>query len=108
MEQNLLGPVLPMIRSKYEESMSLYYAAARLWLDAIIDPLDTRIPPKARDRLWISMGIEAASQSRSLGTATREPAFRRQVQHGGLADVITFVLWPSAPTCSTRRPCSAH
>ena len=52
----------------YEESMSPYYAAARLWLDAIIDPLDTRIPPRRRDRLWISMGIEAASQS----PATRE------------------------------------
>lgn len=39
----------------YEESMSPYYAAARLWLDAIIDPLDTRT--------WISMGIEAAQQA---------------------------------------------
>lgn len=52
-----------MIRSKLyspafaedEESMSPYYAAARLWLDAIIDPLETRT--------WISMGIEAASQA---------------------------------------------
>lgn len=57
-----------MIRSKlhspalagYEESTSPYYAAARLWLDAIIDPLDTR------------MGIEAAQQA----PATREPACR--------------------------------
>lgn len=40
--------------------MSPYYVAARLWLDAIIDPLDTRT--------WISMGIEAASQA----PATRE------------------------------------
>lgn len=55
-EEEILGK----IRSKYEESMSPYYAAARLWLDAIIDPLDTRT--------WISMGIEAASQS----PATRE------------------------------------
>jgi acetyl-CoA carboxylase carboxyltransferase component len=35
--------------------MSPYYVAARLWLDAVIDPLETRT--------WVSMGIEAASQS---------------------------------------------
>lgn len=52
--------ILGKIRSKYEESISPYYAASRLWLDAVIDPLDTRT--------WISMGIEAASQS----PATRE------------------------------------
>ena len=46
-----------MIRSKYEETISPYYAASRLWLAAVIDPLDTRT--------WISMGIEAASQSRA-------------------------------------------
>ena len=45
--------ILGKIRAKYEESMSPYYAAARLWLDAIIDPLETRT--------WISMAIEAAS-----------------------------------------------
>ncbi len=49
-----------MICAKYEASMNPYYAAGRLWLDAIIDPLETRT--------WISMGIEAASQS----PATRE------------------------------------
>ena len=43
------------IKSKYDEQVSPYYAAARLWTDAIIDPLDTRT--------WISMGIEAANQS---------------------------------------------
>lgn len=43
------------IRSRYETQMSPYYAAARLWIDAIINPLDTR--------KWISMGIEAANQS---------------------------------------------
>ncbi|WP_413614397.1 hypothetical protein [Flavobacterium sp. N1718] len=32
-----------------------FYAAARLWTDAIIDPLDTRT--------WISMGIEAANHA---------------------------------------------
>ena len=35
--------------------MSPYYAAARLWIDAIIDPLDTRTV--------LSMGIEAANQA---------------------------------------------
>lgn len=47
--------ILGKIRAKYEESLSPYYAAARLWLDAIIDPLETRT--------WISMGIEAAQQA---------------------------------------------
>src|SRR5690606_4008404 len=44
------------IKSRYDEQTSPYYAAARLWTDAIIDPLDTR--------KWISMGIEAANQDR--------------------------------------------
>ena len=43
------------IKSKYDSQASPYYAAARLWTDAIIDPLDTR--------KWISMGIEAANHS---------------------------------------------
>ena len=43
------------IKARYDEQVSPYYAAARLWTDAIIDPLDTRT--------WISMGIEAANQS---------------------------------------------
>jgi len=43
------------IKSKYDAQTSPYYAAARLWTDAIIDPLDTR--------KWISMGIEAANQA---------------------------------------------
>ena len=47
--------LLDRIRSKYEETISPYYAASRLWLDAVIDPLETRS--------WVSMGIEAASQS---------------------------------------------
>ncbi|MBK7481586.1 MAG: acyl-CoA carboxylase subunit beta [Flavobacteriales bacterium] len=47
--------LLDRIQKKYEDTISPYYAAARLWLDAIIDPMDTR--------MWISMGIEAASQS---------------------------------------------
>ena len=35
--------------------ISPYYAASRIWTDAIIDPLDTRS--------WISMGIEAANHA---------------------------------------------
>ncbi len=43
------------IKGKYDAQTSPYYAAARLWTDAIIDPLDTR--------KWISMGIEAANHA---------------------------------------------
>jgi acetyl-CoA carboxylase carboxyltransferase component len=42
-------------KDRYDEQVSPYYAASRIWTDAIIDPRDTR--------LWISMGIEAADQS---------------------------------------------
>lgn len=41
------------IKARYDEQVSPYFAASRLWVDAIIDPADTRT--------WISMGIEAAS-----------------------------------------------
>jgi acetyl-CoA carboxylase carboxyltransferase component len=43
------------IKDRYDSQISPYYAASRLWLDAIIEPTDTR--------KWISMGIEAASHS---------------------------------------------
>jgi acetyl-CoA carboxylase carboxyltransferase component len=43
------------IKDRYDKQTSPYYAAARLWLDAIINPLDSR--------KVISMGIEAANQS---------------------------------------------
>ena len=43
------------IKAKYDAQVSPYYAASRLWTDAIIDPLETRT--------WISMGIEAANHS---------------------------------------------
>lgn len=43
------------IKAKYDAQVSPYYAASRLWTDAIIDPLDTRT--------WISMGIEAANHA---------------------------------------------
>jgi acetyl-CoA carboxylase carboxyltransferase component len=43
------------IKARYDAQVSPYYAAARLWTDAIIDPLETRT--------WISMGIEAANHA---------------------------------------------
>ncbi len=50
-EQALLDDIV----KKYEEQTSAYYAAARLWVDAIINPMDTR--------KFISLGIEAANQA---------------------------------------------
>ena len=47
--------LLTSIKQKYDEQVSPYYAAARLWTDAIINPLDTRT--------WVSMGIEAANHA---------------------------------------------
>jgi len=43
------------IKQRYDNQISPYYAASRLWTDAVIDPLDTR--------KWISMGIEAANHA---------------------------------------------
>jgi len=43
------------VKARYDEQTTPEYAASRLWLDAIIDPLDTR--------KWISMGIEAANHA---------------------------------------------
>ncbi|MEC4048370.1 carboxyl transferase domain-containing protein [Flavobacterium sp. SUN046] len=43
------------IKARYDAQVSPYYAASRLWTDAIIDPLETRT--------WISMGIEAANHA---------------------------------------------
>ncbi len=43
------------IKNRYDNQVSPYYAAARIWTDAIINPLDTRT--------WISMGIEAADHA---------------------------------------------
>lgn len=47
--------ILASIEAKYNAQTSPYYAAARLWTDGVINPLDTR--------KWISMGIEAANHS---------------------------------------------
>ena len=43
------------IKNKYDSQINPYYAASRLWIDAIIDPLETR--------KVISMGIEAANHA---------------------------------------------
>ncbi len=42
-------------KDRYDQQTTPYYAASRIWLDAIINPLDTR--------KWISMGIEMANHS---------------------------------------------
>ena len=47
--------LLEQIKSRYDKQTRSYYAAARLWTDAIIDPLETR--------KWISMGIQAANHA---------------------------------------------
>jgi acetyl-CoA carboxylase carboxyltransferase component len=47
--------ILDSIKNRYDTQTSPYYAAARLWTDAVINPLDTR--------KWISMGIEAADHA---------------------------------------------
>lgn len=47
--------LLKTITDRYNEQTSPYYAASRLWVDAMIDPLETR--------KVISMGIEAANNA---------------------------------------------
>ena len=47
--------LLENIQSKYKESTSPYYAASRLWVDAIIDPVETR--------KLISLGIDMANHN---------------------------------------------
>jgi acetyl-CoA carboxylase carboxyltransferase component len=42
-------------KDRYDSQTTPYYAASRLWVDAIINPLDTR--------KWISMGIEMANNA---------------------------------------------
>ncbi len=45
------------IKNRYDKQISPYYAASRLWIDAIIDPVETR--------KVISMGIEMASHKKA-------------------------------------------
>jgi acetyl-CoA carboxylase carboxyltransferase component len=47
--------LLKEIKSRYDKQTRAYYAAARMWTDTIIDPVETR--------KWISMGIEAANHA---------------------------------------------
>lgn len=47
--------ILDTISKRYQKQTEPVYAAARLWTDAIINPIDTRT--------WISMGIEAANHA---------------------------------------------
>lgn len=47
--------LLKEITDRYNEQLSPYYAASRLWIDDVIDPLETR--------KVISMGIEAANHA---------------------------------------------
>ena len=47
--------LLEKITSSYQKQTSVYYAASNLWIDAIIDPAETRN--------IISIGIEAANHS---------------------------------------------
>lgn len=48
--------LLKEITDRYNEQLSPYYAAARLWVDQVIDPLDTR--------RYISAGIAAADHAK--------------------------------------------
>ena len=55
MDEKAEKKLLNTITDKYDAKTSPYYGASRLWVDAIIDPLETR--------KVISMGIEAANNS---------------------------------------------
>lgn len=46
-----------MIKNRYDKQISPYYAASRIWVDAIIDPVETR--------KVISMGIEMANHKKA-------------------------------------------
>jgi acetyl-CoA carboxylase carboxyltransferase component len=45
------------IKDRYDSQISPYYAGSRLWVDAIIDPIETK--------KIISMGIEMANNKRA-------------------------------------------
>lgn len=50
--------LLDEIKGRYEKQTTPYYAAARLWIDAIIDPVDTR--------MMISEAIKAANNNAEI------------------------------------------
>jgi 3-methylcrotonyl-CoA carboxylase beta subunit len=47
--------LLKEITDRYNDQLSPYYAASRLWVDGVINPLDTR--------QWIATGIEASNHA---------------------------------------------
>jgi len=53
-EQELLS----RIQDRYEEQTTPYYAAARLWVDALIDPVDTRD--------WLARGLDVVDHNPTL------------------------------------------
>lgn len=55
LDDEIRRELLASIRKKYEDHTSPYYAASQLWIDAIIDPLETRN--------WISKGIEMSNHA---------------------------------------------
>lgn len=55
MQEEEKQKILTEIKEHYHNTTTAYYAAARLWVDAVIDPLETRN--------WISIGIEAANNA---------------------------------------------
>ena len=55
MDEKTEKELLKTITDKYDSQTSPYYAASHLWVDAIIDPLESR--------KVISMGIEAANNA---------------------------------------------
>jgi len=50
--------LLSRIQDRYEEQTTPYYAAARLWVDALIDPVDTRD--------WLSLGLDIVDHNPEL------------------------------------------
>jgi acetyl-CoA carboxylase carboxyltransferase component len=50
--------LLSTIQDRYEEQTTPYYAAGRLWVDALIDPVDTRD--------WLSRGLDVADHNPTL------------------------------------------
>ena len=50
--------LLSTIQDRYEEQTTPYYAAARLWVDALIDPVDTRD--------WLSRGLDVVDHNPTL------------------------------------------
>jgi acetyl-CoA carboxylase carboxyltransferase component len=50
--------LLSEIQNRYEEQTTPYYAAARLWVDALIDPVNTRD--------WLARGLNMVDHRPTL------------------------------------------